>query len=380
MVKRRLAEILARSKKSILLLGPRQTGKSTLIKSLRPEMTINLSFESEFFRFSTQPGLLESIISEEKPKSVFIDEIQRIPSLLNSIQGILDDMKTPPKFYLSGSSARKLKRGHANLLPGRIFTFHLSGLCAAELDYVMDYKSILAFGALPEPLLELDLNTKRKILRNYSATYLKEEIQAETLLRNIQGFARFLMTIAEFSGAICDFSKISSKANVSRTSCIRFVEILEDTLIAERIPVFQESKSADTIKHPKIFFFDVGVLNGLLGNFEISADRVGLLFEHFIYNQIRNSAMAFDEDIQIEYFRTRHGLVIDFIIKLKNKVWAIEVKSGVVKKLDLEPLKAFQRYYPGVHKMMIVSAREKRRVQDGILICSWQEMLKELGF
>ncbi len=379
MVYRTLAKRLGESKKSCLLLGPRQTGKSTLLKSLVPDLFINLSSETEFFRFSSELDLLESLLEERKPDTVFIDEIQRLPSLLNTIQAILDDSKKPPKFYLSGSSARKLKRGNANLLPSRLFLFELSGLCAGELGYGIDLKRALAYGTLPAPYLESDTRDRAKLLRSYAATYLKEEIQAEALARDIPSFARFLGTAAAISGSICDFSKISSKSKVSRTGALRFMEILEDTLIAQRVSVFEEALSADTIRHPKLYFFDPGVLNGLLGNFEVSQDRIGNLFEHLVYSQIRNSAFARDESVEIRYFRTRHGLEVDFVVKLRDRVWAIEAKAGDITGADLESLRAFREYYPQVHRLIAVGAKEKRRSKDGILICDMVGMLRELG-
>lgn len=170
MIDRLLAQKLNNSPKSVLLLGPRQVGKSTLLKSLSPKVKINLSLETEYLRFLSDPGLLLSIIEGQKPNTVFIDEIQRIPSLLNTIQTILDDWENPPKFYLSGSSARKLKRGNANLLPGRIFLYYLSGFCASELDYSIDWKRALQFGFLPEPYSINDDSFSEKLLRDYSAT------------------------------------------------------------------------------------------------------------------------------------------------------------------------------------------------------------------
>ena len=381
MVKRALSQKLLASKKSCLVLGPRQVGKSTLIKSLRPKLTINLSSENEFFQYSSKPGLLEEVLAAEKPNTVFIDEIQRIPSLLNSIQSIIDDLKNAPKFYLTGSSARKLRRGNANLLPGRVYSYQLSGLCGAELNYKMDLKKTLAFGLLPEPYFEANEIDRIKILRTYSSTYLKEEIQAESLVRGVQGFARFLNTAAEFSGKICDFSKISTKSKVSRSNIVRFVEILEDTLVAHRVTIFDRAKDADTIKHPKLYFFDVGVLNGLLNNFTVSPDRIGNLYEHFIYSMIRNSAMAIDEELEIQYFRTRHGLEVDFVLNYKNKIWAIEVKSGDINNTDLDGLRAFREYYPKVHKCIAVGIKEKTRLsKDGIIICDWIHLMKTIGF
>lgn len=381
MLKRKIQGIA----KSVLLLGPRQVGKSTLLRTLTPDLVIDLALETDFFHFSTQLDRLETLIEDETPQVVLIDEIQRIPALLNTIQALLDEAKrsgSKLRFLLSGSSARKLRRGHANLLPGRVFTYDLSGICAKEVNYKFDVRRALRFGFLPEPFFEEDDAICEKLLTSYSATYLKEEIQAESLSRNIQGFARFLNVVAVASGQILDFSKVSSKSKVSRTSCVRFVEILEDTLIAHRVPVFAESKEADVIKHPKLFFFDVGVLNGLLRNFTVSADRVGNLYEHLVYGLIRNSAFAHDEPCEIFFFRTRHGLEVDFIVRIKGKVWAIEAKSGSIQDSDLESLRAFRQYFPDVHSCLAVGLRERRRwkSKDGILVCNTVEMLKEIGF
>jgi predicted AAA+ superfamily ATPase len=184
--------------------------------------------------------------------------------------------------------------------------------------------------------------------------------------------------MAQSASTILDFSKIATKAKVARTSCIRFIEILEDTLVGARVEVFKEAEKADTIKHPKFYFFDPGVLNGLLGNFIASKDRMGLLFEHVVFAQLRNSAMALDKNLEIYYFRTRNDVEVDFVIKWNHKVYAIEVKSGTIAKSDLSNLKIFKSYFPKVHKCFAVSPQEKKRTLDGIIICNLVEMLKEL--
>lgn len=379
MIKRLLFEKFYKLKKSILLVGPRQSGKSTLLKSLKPELIINLADESTFIHHSSDPDLFSSMVSEHK--LIFVDEVQRIPGLLNTIQVIIDDskMKKPILFLLSGSSARKLKKGQANLLPGRILIYNMAGLSIKELEYKIDIKKALSVGFLPEPYLEKDLNLAKKLLSSYSMTYLREEIQAEALTRNLQGFMRFLNLMAEKSGSILDFSKISTRAKVARSSCIRFVEILEDTLVGSRLEVFQDAESADTIKHPKFYFFDPGVLNGLLDNFHVSSDRIGVLFEHLIFAQLRNTAMALDEKIEISYFRTRNDVEVDFIVRWRNKIYAIEAKSGEVSKQDCSGLKSFKAYYPDVYKCIVVSTKETKRTLDGIIICGVPELFKELS-
>jgi predicted AAA+ superfamily ATPase len=382
MIKRLLVKMIDATSKSILLLGPRQVGKSTLLSSLRPDLTINLARENEFLRYSADIDLFSNQIEGSKAELIFVDEIQRIPGLLNTVQAIIDESKGKRslRFLLSGSSARKLRRGQANLLPGRVLSYEMGGLCLRELDYKVDTARALKLGLLPEPYSESSFSESEKLLSSYSAIYLHEEIQAEALSRSIQGFARFLTTMAAVAGQIVDFSKIASRAKVSRSSCVRFVEILEDTLIAERIMVFEGAEGADIIRHPKLYFFDVGVLNGLLNNFSASNDRMGLLFEHLVYSQIRNSALAHDQPVSIQYFRTRHGVEVDFIVTIGKKIWAIEAKAGEVHESDLTGLKAFRSYFPQVHQCVLVSPREKRRKKDGILICDWVTMIQEMGF
>ena len=379
MIKRLLYNKLKSSPKSILLIGPRQSGKSTLLLSLNPNIEVNLADESEFIKISSDPDRFRSLIEDKK--YIFVDEVQRIPSLLNTIQVIIDESlrkRKPILFLLSGSSARKLKRGQANLLPGRIFTYNIAGLSARELNYKVDFYKALSHGFLPEPYLEKDTDTAEKLLQSYSHSYLKEEIQAEALTRNLQGFMRFLNIMAGSSGEILDFSKVSTKAKVSRSSIIRFVEILEDTLIGYRVPVFEKAKSADTIKHPKFYFFDPGVLNGLLDNFTVSKDRLGFLVEHLVFAQLQNSAMALDEKIEITYFRTRHNIEVDFIIFWRKKYYAIEVKSTEITKADLSSLKRFKEYFPSVERLFAVSLKETNRTLDGVTICGINELLQHL--
>jgi len=301
--------------------------------------------------------------------------------MLNTIQDLIDNPRGfgPIIFYLTGSSARKLRRGQANLLPGRILAYKLLGLSAKELGYVVDVERALHAGLLPEPYLEPNRALREKLLESYSSTYLKEEIQAEALTRNLQGFARFLTTAAHLSGSIIDYSKVSTKAKVSRSGCVRFFELLEDTMIASRIYPFDEDPEVDTIKHPKLYFFDIGVLNGLLGPFDTSEVRRGTLFEHFMYSQLLNSAAAHDTRIEVSFFRTRHGAEVDFIVKLRGEIWAIEVKSGEIEPRDLDGLRRFKAYYPSTHACVAVGMKESKRMIEGVLICDWRELLLQMG-
>lgn len=376
-----IEKLALKNNKSVLLLGPRQVGKSTLLKMLRPDLIINLSDEEEFFNHSTKIDLLSSVINKKIHKLILIDEIQRIPSLLNTVQYLIDESKNtknPFLFLLSGSSARKLKRGQANLLPGRLLAYNLYGLCAKELDYNVNIRRSLQFGFLPEVYFEKNETLCLKLLQAYASTYLKEEIHAEALTRNIQGFARFLNEVATQAGKIIDYSKVSKKAKVSRTSSIRFTEILEDTLIAQRVESYTQIEDLEVVKHAKIYFFDVGVLNGLLGNFVASGDRMGILMEHLVYNQLKNSAASLDIPIEIYYFRTRTGIEVDFLVKLRGNFWAIEVKSGEVQNSDLDGIN-FLKQHLKLKGSFVVSPKEKKRILDKITICDPIEMLKDMN-
>lgn len=376
MIARSLAPLLQRSTKSVLLLGPRQTGKSTLIDSLKPDLTINLALESTFLEFARNPDELPQRLAAQRCRTVFIDEIQRLPGLLNTVQAIVDAGRAP-RFYLTGSSARKLRRGRANLLPGRLHTYHLGPLTAEELGDDFPLTHALATGTLPGIWTARDDAERYKTLRSYASTYLKEEIQAEALTRNIEGFSRLVFVAATLAGQWLDFSKLSSEAGVSRQSAIRYFEILEDTLVLNRCEPFRKSARKRLVQSPRFFLFDVGVLNGLLGNFVVSPDRLGLLFEHFIYNQLAALAAAHDVDVRISSYRTAHGAEVDFIVERGNYLMAVEVKASThVASSDLRGLRSFADYYHRPHRAVIVYLGHHAKRLDGVDVLPWQTFLR----
>jgi predicted AAA+ superfamily ATPase len=255
----------------------------------------------------------------------------------------------------------------------------MSGLTAQELQYKLNITRSLKYGSLPENYLTSQTDLIEKNLDMYCANYLAEEIKAEAATRNIQGFARFLNECATRAGQVLDYSKLAAQAKVSRTSSLRFYEILEDTLIAQRIYSYGV-EGVDTIKHPKLYFFDVGVLNGILNNFSPSSDRIGLLFEHLVYNQIRNSLLAADKKATIFFFRTRHGLEVDFIIQMGARKIAVEVKAGHIAQIDCQPLLALKEYDSTINELFAVGLKEntKRRIK-GVTVCDLNSFLKEVG-
>ena len=379
MIPRHLTGLLHRSKKSILLLGPRQTGKSTLIQSLHPALTINLAHEPTYLQFARNPSELEERLAAGAFRTVFIDEIQRLPSILNTIQALLDEGRRPIKFYLTGSSARKLKRGGANLLPGRLHTYHLGPVVASELAYRMDAARALETGTLPGIWTEPDARERRKTLQTYAATYLKEEIQGEALTRNIEGFSRFLFVVAAEAGKFLDLSKLAGAAGIPRQSALRFFEILEDTLVVRRCDAFRKSARQRLVQHPRVFFFDTGVLNGLLNNFTASADRLGGLFEHLVFNQLLDSAAARDKPLRVSSYRTEHGAEVDFIVEDGRQTLAVEVKaSTTVARVDTRGFRSFADYYGKRHRPVLAYLGGVRKVVKGIEVLPWQALLKDL--
>lgn len=381
MYNRIISSYIKNSSKSVLILGARQVGKSTLIKGLNPDLSINLSSEDEYFQFQSNNLELESRIAAKKPKTVFIDEIQRIPRLLNTIQVILD--QSPKiKIYMTGSSARKLKRGRANLLPGRLFTYQMSPLCLSEVKGHWNDTKAMQFGFLPGVFSNKIEQEKKKLLQSYANTYLKEEIMAESLVRGLDGFVRFLREAANMSGGYLDFSKLAKKAKIPRQSVVRHFEILEDTLIARRIENDPDldPELCDLVKHPRYFFFDVGVVNALRGSFDVSSDRVGSLWEYVFVNQIVNSAHAFDLDFQIYNFRTRGGLEVDFIFSREGKKTAIECKSSLeIVQSDYRNLLSIEKYYPKIQKLVVYRGKHERK-ENGVWIVPIDKALNILGF
>lgn len=379
-IPRKLFEILVKAKKSILLLGPRQVGKSTLMAQLNPDISINLVRESTYLEFARNPNELEERLGKLQKGSILIDEIQRLPSLLNTIQTLIDNKNNSFRFLLTGSSARKLMRGKANLLPGRIHAFHLGPLTCQELNYDLDIKSTLAFGTLPGIITEPDESEKMLTLKSYAAIYLKEEIQSEALTKNIEGFSRFIYVAAAEATRYLDLSKLASEAMVPRQNAVRYFEILEDTLIVKRCESFANSSRRRLIQHPRFFFFDVGVLNGLMNNFIVSQDRIGVLFEHFIFNQLNEIAFSLNEPIRISSYRTENGAEVDFIFEQKNTITAIEVKaSKIISQHDLRGLKSFAQYIKKPFRSVVLYLGEQQKRIDNIEILPWMDFFKEFN-
>jgi predicted AAA+ superfamily ATPase len=247
------------------------------------------------------------------------------------------------------------------------------------LGYALDLRRALSFGTLPGIWTAENDTTRTKTLRSYAVTYLKEEVQAESLTRNLEGFARFLDIVGAWAGQFLDLAKMASAAGVARQTAVRYFEVLEDCLLVRRVQAFSKSLTRRLVQHPKFFFFDLGVLNGLLGNFEASADRMGRLFEHLVCNQILSEAAAVDAELQISTYRTEHGAEVDLIVDVARQLFAIEVKaSRSMASSDMRGLQSFGNYYGKKHRSWILYQGAVRRQIGRVEIWPWQEGIREM--
>ncbi len=338
--------------KSFFLFGARQTGKSTLIDVLLEPIngvwSINLLKSDIYFRYLNNPSLFrteaEEKISKEKTKIIFIDEVQRIPELLNEVQILMKS--TSCQFILTGSSARKLKRGGANLLAGRALVHYLFPLTLFELENNFRLEEIIKYGSLPPVVMATKEEEKIEILQAYTYTYLKEEIQVEALVRNLAGFSRFLEIAAWQSGDLLNVSSIAREVMLPVKTLQTYYDILEDTLIAFRLEPFVRTPRKRAMKHPKYYFFDLGVLNSLCGRLQGSIDPVvyGKLFEHYIVLETQRLLSYWKSEAKLYFWQSNHGAEVDLIIERGRKILAcIEIKSKkTVSGSDLSGLRAFR--------------------------------------
>lgn len=365
-----------RGKETCFLWGARQTGKSTLLKELFPKSRkYDLLLSSEFGRLQINPSLMLEELLAQPPgdEPVIIDEVQKIPQLLDDVQWLIVNKNI--QFILCGSSARKLKRSGANLLGGRALRFELYPLVYPEIpDF--DLLRALNHGLLPRHYLS---ERPHLLLESYVGEYLKEEIAAEALTRNIPAFSRFLEAAAFSNGAIAVYTKIASECGVSSPTVKEYFEILEDTLIGNFVPSFQKRPKRRVIQAPRFYYFDVGLANYLLKRKEIvpKSETFGKAFEHFIYQELLAHSHYSGLKYAISYWHTTSDLEVDFI--LGDHEIALEVK-GVeqVAGHHCKGIKAFQEEY-ATKKAIIVSLDPRpRQLDNGIVILPWELFLQQL--
>lgn len=380
MYQRLLGPVLRSNQRSALILGPRQVGKSTLLSSLRPDIAVNLASPRAFREYVSHPERLERELRAAPPgaKTVFIDEAQRVPALLDVAQVFLDEHPGRFRFLLSGSSARKLRRGRANLLPGRVHAHRMHPLLACELGADFDLERALAHGTLPGIYAEPDPRLRSADLRSYADTYLREEIQAEILVRNLGGFSRLLDLVAASSGRILNLHALCKDAGLAYETARRYVEVLEDTLVAFRVPAWSGSDRTRLVRHGKLFLFDIGVRNALLRRplDRPLPDERGLLLEYFVACELQRRLGTHWPEAALFHYRTRGGAEVDFVVEVGRELWGIEVKAGTnVTRAMLRGLASFAARSPRVSRRIVVFLGARAQVIDGVEVLPLADFL-----
>ena len=359
--------------KSFFLFGPRATGKTTLIRQqLAKTATIIDLLDSRYFlRLSAAPHELESLIAAAPADIIVIDEIQRIPELLNEIQRLIESRNLT--FLLTGSSARKLRRGKANLLAGRVWNAGMFPLIYHEIpDF--DLSRYLRYGGLPAVYLSAHPEEE---LDAYVNTYLKEEILAEGLIRRFPPFSRFLKTIALANSEMINFTKLANDCQVPPSTVTEYVGLLEDTLVGFLLPAWTESKKRKAIKTGKFYFFDPGITHMLAGTeaLDRNSNLYGKSFEQFICMELRAYLSYKRKKLPLAYWRSKSGHEVDFLIGTRT---AIEVKaSRKISRNDFKGLNYLKE--EGVFQnLILVSQDPVSTLTDSILTVPWQKFLSDL--
>ncbi|MBI1883866.1 MAG: ATP-binding protein [Chlamydiae bacterium] len=372
-------------KQSFFLFGSRQTGKSTLIQTHTPEKTwkIDLLSSDLFFKYSRDPSLFrqeaEEKIKNEKIHTIFVDEIQRVPILLNEIQSLMGLWNG--QFILTGSSARKLKKGGANLLAGRAVVKYLFPLIYEELKDGFKLEEVLLFGTLPA-ILGKTKEEKIQILSTYANTYLREEIQSEGIVRNLGGFSRFLDLSASQSGELVSFSAIGRECHLPTRTVQSYYEVLEDTLIGFRLEAWEKSIRKRLVSHPKFYFFDLGVTNAINRCLKggLPSPLKGRLFEQFVILETYRLLHYHESEARLFFWRTNHGAEVDLLIEKHGEmIGAFEIKSSSnIAKADLSGLKSFQEDFPKTPCALVSTAIHAYQI-DSIKILPWQVYLEKIS-
>lgn len=363
---------------SCFLWGPRQTGKSTLLRTLFPAATTyDLLSAREFRRLSADPSLFseECAALADTRQPVIVDEIQKLPALLDEVHSLMS--RRGLRFILTGSSPRKLLRGGGNLLGGRAVRHDLLPLTSAELpDLSLD--KALNRGLLPCHYLSDHAPSR---LAAYVGDYLREEVLAEALTRNLPAFQRFLEAAALSNGQIVNAATIAREIGVAANTVRGYFDILVDTLIATWLPAWTKRTKRRVIQAPRLWFFDVGIVNELSrrGTLHPGSAEFGAAFEHFIFMELRAHATYAPRGtgLPVSYWRTASGIEVDFI--LGNAEVAVEVKSTDRPTTDhLKGLRAWQEEHPKSRCILVCRAPRARRADNGIEILPWREFLASL--
>jgi predicted AAA+ superfamily ATPase len=359
------------AKKSFFLFGPRSTGKTTLIREQLPNIKVYDLLKAKTYRdLVKNPSLIEQEYTDQK--IIVIDEVQKLPSILDEVHRLIEEKGI--RFLLTGSSARKLKHGGANLLAGRAWSASLFPLISKEVDD-FDLLKCLNFGMLPQVYTSEDPEEE---LESYVSTYLQEEIKAEAVTRNIQAFSEFLDIIALANGNEISYQSLASDCQVSPNTLKNYIQILEDTLLGFSLPAFTKTKKRKAITRSKFYLFDIGVTNYLTNRSHIKekSKEFGDVFEHFIILEIRAYLSYVRNKSQLCYWRSTSKFEVDLII---GQQIAIEIKgTDQVQDKHLKGLRAIKEEDLFSSLIVISNDKSKRTFKDGIEVYPWKVFIEDL--
>lgn len=366
----------ARPRESFFLWGPRQTGKSTLLKATYPGATwIDLLKSEEFTRYAIHPERLREELFARPAELVIIDEIQKVPALLDEVHWLIENGRAV--FGLCGSSARKVRRGHANLLGGRAIRHELFGLVSRELGTDFDLERMLNHGYLPRHYLSA---SPRHLLRAYISDYLKEEIAAEGLVRRLPAFAAFLDAASLSDTELVSHAAIARDCGVSGPAVREYFQILVDTMLGRFLPAYVRRAKRRVIQSPKFYFADVGVVNLLARRSAVipGGELFGKCLENWVCHELFAHREYSELFYDVAYWRLASGIEVDFIIN--DMEIAIEVKGAARIASDgLRALRQLRADQPRLRRAMMVCLEPKRRrTDDGIEIYPVKEFVREL--
>lgn len=364
---------------SYFLFGPRGTGKTTWLKERYSDaFWIDLLRPEEFRLFSAGPERLRQQLAEWNgtSKTVVIDEVQKVPELLNVVHSLLEEKKGYV-FVLTGSSSRKLKQEGVNLLGGRALLKYMPPLFAAEMGDAFVLEKHLEWGMLP---VVLDAPSPKEVLRAYAGIYLQEEVQAEGIVRQVGDFARFLEAMSFSHGGVLNISNVARECQVARKTVDSYLVILEDLLLSFRLAIFRRKAKRALSEQEKFYYFDTGVYRSLRPQFlfDVVSEQEGVALEGLVAQHLKGWVDAQIDPQQLHFWRTTSKLEVDFIVSGPKTFLAIEVKNGtVVHPADLRGLEAFRQDYPEVTPILLY--RGARRYQEkGILCCPVGEFLAQV--
>lgn len=357
-----IPRLLTPPRESFFLLGPRGTGKSVwLAHTYSGAVRIDLLLPEEERRYRAAPERLREILPSAGGV-VVLDEIQRVPELLPVVHSLIEEKGTTIQFIMTGSSARKLRREVGNLLGGRALLRMMPPFFAAELKSAFQLEWALKVGMLPMVLQAAD--PCEKVL-NYVGVYLREEVIAEGLVRQVGDFSRFLEVCSFSHGNLLNGTEIAREAQVKRATVDNYLQILEDLLIAFRLPVFTRRSYRALVGHPKFYYFDTGVFRSLRpkGPIDREAELEGPALEGLVAQHLRAWVQAQRESHQFCFWRTRSQLEVDFIVYGPRGFWAIEVKRGKeVHSTDLKGLHSFGKEFPEATLLFLYLGKDKRKI------------------